>query len=162
VSQCTDIASDDSSKFPEDTQDFSKKQKRLLHLDVAAEDISSPDCGSTAKKATDQIEFQMTTKKTTNVSFEIASSGTEENIGDGSKDVFEVPEPKRSSSVERQVEGVLKKSEWKPIEKELYLKGVEIFGKNRYGVAYINNISCMHAGNNYMCLEMPFSLVGVK
>jgi histone-lysine N-methyltransferase EZH2 len=57
-----------------------------------------------------------------------------------------VPEPKRSSSVERQVEGVLKKSEWKPIEKELYLKGVEIFGKNRYGVAYINNISCMHAG----------------
>jgi hypothetical protein len=44
------------------------------------------------------------------------------------------------------VEGVLKKSEWKPIEKELYLKGVEIFGKNRYGVAYINNISCMHAG----------------
>eukprot|EP00258_Populus_trichocarpa_P024505 XP_024440524.1 histone-lysine N-methyltransferase EZA1 isoform X1 [Populus trichocarpa] len=130
VSQCTDIASDDSSKFPEDTQDFSKKQKRLLHLDVAAEDISSPDCGSTAKKATDQIEFQMTTKKTTNVSFEIASSGTEENIGDGSKDVFEVPEPKRSSSVERQVEGVLKKSEWKPIEKELYLKGVEIFGKN--------------------------------
>ncbi|KAH8489060.1 hypothetical protein H0E87_024632 [Populus deltoides] len=130
VSQCTDIASDDSSKFPEDTQDFSKKQKRLLHLDVAAEDISSPDCGSTAKKATDQIEFQMTTKKTTNVSFEIASSGTEENIGDGSKDVFKVLEPKRSSSVERQVEGVLKKSEWKPIEKELYLKGVEIFGKN--------------------------------
>ncbi|KAG6748392.1 hypothetical protein POTOM_048312 [Populus tomentosa] len=130
VSQCTDIASDDSSKFPDDTQDFSKKQKRLLHLDVAAEDISSPDCGSTAKKATDQIEFQMTTKKTTNVSFEIASSGTEESIGDGSNNVFEVPEPKRSSSVERQVEGVLKKSEWKPIEKELYLKGVEIFGKN--------------------------------
>ncbi|KAG6749786.1 hypothetical protein POTOM_046855 [Populus tomentosa] len=130
VSQCTDIASDDSSKFPDDMQDFSKKQKRLLHLDVAAEDISSPDCGSTAKKATDQIEFQMTTKKTTNVSFEIASPGTEESIGDGSNDVFEVPEPKRSSSVERQVEGVLKKSEWKPIEKELYLKGVEIFGKN--------------------------------
>ncbi|KAG5231670.1 Polycomb group protein [Salix suchowensis] len=130
VSQCTDIASDDSSKFPDDTQDFHKKQKILLHLDVAAEGKSSPDCGSTAKKATDQIEFQMTTKKTTNVSFEIAYSGTEENIGFGSKDAFEAPETKLSSSIERQVEGVLKMSEWKPIEKELYLKGVEIFGKN--------------------------------
>ncbi|KAJ6400959.1 hypothetical protein OIU84_016392 [Salix udensis] len=130
VSQCTDIASDDSSKFHDDTQDFHKKQKILLHLDVAAEGKSSPDCGSTAKKATDQIEFQMTTKKTTNVSFEIAYSGTEENIGFGSKDAFEAPETKLSSSIERQVEGVLKMSEWKPIEKELYLKGVEIFGKN--------------------------------
>ncbi|KAF9669257.1 hypothetical protein SADUNF_Sadunf14G0089000 [Salix dunnii] len=130
VSQCTDIALDDLSKFPDDMPDFSKKQKRLLHLDVAAEGISSPDCGSTAKNANDQIEFQMTTKKTTNVSFENAYSGTEENIGFGSKDAFEAPEPKLSSSVERQVEGVLKMSEWKPIEKELYLKGVEIFGKN--------------------------------
>ncbi|XP_061962021.1 histone-lysine N-methyltransferase EZA1-like isoform X2 [Populus nigra] len=153
VSQCTDIASDDSSKFPEDTQDFSKKQKRLLHLDVAAEDISSPDCGSTAKKATDQIEFQMTTKKTTDVSFEIASSGTEENIGDGSKDVFEVPEPKRSSSLERQVEGVLKKSEWKPIEKELYLKGVEIFGKNSCLIArnLLSGLKTCIEVSSYMC-----------
>ncbi|KAL9385095.1 hypothetical protein Peur_022105 [Populus x canadensis] len=153
VSQCTDIASDDSSKFPEDTQDFSKKQKRLLHLDVAAEDISSPDCGSTAKKATDQIEFQMTTKKTTDVSFEIASSGTEENIGDGSKDVFEVPEPKQSSSLERQVEGVLKKSEWKPIEKELYLKGVEIFGKNSCLIArnLLSGLKTCIEVSSYMC-----------
>ncbi|CAK7348431.1 unnamed protein product [Dovyalis caffra] len=129
ASQCTGIASDDSPKSPDDIQDFSRKQKRLLHLGVAAEGLSSPDCGSTAKKATD-IELQTTTEKTISDSFDIVCSGTEENTGEGEKDVFEVPEPKQLSSVERQVEGVLRKSEWKPIEKELYLKGVEIFGKN--------------------------------
>jgi histone-lysine N-methyltransferase EZH2 len=134
--QHTDIAPDGSSQAPDDMQDFSKKKKRLLHLDVvneAAEGVF-PDHGSTAKKASDKIELKMTIKKTTNDSFETVCSGTEENVGHGAKDVFGVPRPKQSSSVDRAAEGVLRKSEWKPIEKELYLKGVEIFGKNRYGV----------------------------
>ena len=134
--QHTDIAPDGSSQAPDDMQDFSKKKKRLLHLDVvneAAEGVF-PDHGSTAKKASDKIELKMTIKKTTNDSFETVCSGTEENVGHGAKDVFGVPRPKQSPSVDRAAEGVLRKSEWKPIEKELYLKGVEIFGKNRYGV----------------------------
>ncbi|CAL5425895.1 unnamed protein product [Camellia sinensis] len=36
-----------------------------------------------------------------------------------------------SNSMKGQVKGVLRNSEWKPLEKDLYLKGIEIFGRNR-------------------------------
>ncbi|KAE8723216.1 putative GRAS family transcription factor [Hibiscus syriacus] len=48
-----------------------------------------------------------------------SASKTKDKTGNGGKDVTEVPDLKWSSS------------EWKPIERELYLKGVEIFGRNR-------------------------------
>ncbi|KAF5931444.1 hypothetical protein HYC85_032317 [Camellia sinensis] len=35
-----------------------------------------------------------------------------------------------SNSMKGQVKGVLRNSEWKPLEKDLYLKGIEIFGRN--------------------------------
>lgn len=39
-----------------------------------------------------------------------------------------------SNSMEGQVHEMLSRtSNWKPLEKDLYLKGVEMFGKNRYG-----------------------------
>ncbi|XP_024450558.1 histone-lysine N-methyltransferase EZA1 isoform X6 [Populus trichocarpa] len=152
--QHTDIAPDGSSQAPDDMQDFSKKKKRLLHLDVvneAAEGVF-PDHGSTAKKASDKIELKMTIKKTTNDSFETVCSGTEENVGHGAKDVFGVPRPKQSSSVDRAAEGVLRKSEWKPIEKELYLKGVEIFGKNSCLIArnLLSGLKTCIEVSNYM------------
>ncbi|XP_061967571.1 histone-lysine N-methyltransferase EZA1-like isoform X3 [Populus nigra] len=152
--QHTDIAPDGSSQAPADMQDFSKKKKRLLHLDVvneAAEGVF-PDHGSTAKKASDKIELKMTIKKTTNDSFETVCSGTEKNVGHGAKDVYGVPRPKQSSSVDRAAEGVLRKSEWKPIEKELYLKGVEIFGKNSCLIArnLLSGLKTCIEVSNYM------------
>ncbi|KAJ6955870.1 histone-lysine N-methyltransferase EZA1 isoform X3 [Populus alba x Populus x berolinensis] len=152
--QHTDIAPDGSSQAPDDMQDFSKKKKRSLHLDVvneAAEGVF-PDHGSTAKKASDKIELKMTIKKTTNDSFETVCSGTEENVGHGAKDVFGVPRPKQLSTVDRAVEGVLRKSEWKPIEKELYLKGVEIFGKNSCLIArnLLSGLKTCIEVSNYM------------
>uniref|UniRef100_A0A6N2MAB0 Myb-like domain-containing protein n=1 Tax=Salix viminalis TaxID=40686 RepID=A0A6N2MAB0_SALVM len=152
--QHKDLAPDDSSQVPDDMQDCRKKQKRLLHLDVvneAAEGVF-PNQISTAKKASDKIEPQMPIKKTTNDSFETFCSGTEENVGHGAKDVFGVPRPKQSSSVNRAVEGVLRKSEWKPIEKELYLKGVEIFGKNSCLIArnLLSGLKTCIEVSNYM------------
>lgn len=45
--------------------------------------------------------------------------------------IAEVPDLKEASnSTKGQVKGVLINSEWKPLEKELYLKGIEIFGRN--------------------------------
>lgn len=133
----TDTAAvDGSAQFLDDFQDSSsKKQKKLLDMDVVTEAIEG--ILSLDHSATDKIELQMPTKNTLNDSTEhtsekIVCSGTEENIRDEAKDITVLPEQNQSSSVERQPEGVLSKSEWKPIEKELYLKGVEIFGKNRY------------------------------
>ncbi|KAJ6390384.1 hypothetical protein OIU77_024575 [Salix suchowensis] len=131
-----------------------RNRKRLLHLDVvneAAEGVF-PNQISTAKKASDKIEPRMPIKKTTNDSLESFCSGSEENVGHGAKDVFGVPRPKQSSSVNRAVEGVLRKSEWKPIEKELYLKGVEIFGKNSCLIArnLLSGLKTCIEVSNYM------------
>ncbi|KAJ6729368.1 HISTONE-LYSINE N-METHYLTRANSFERASE E(Z) [Salix viminalis] len=152
--QHKDLAPDDSSQVPDDMQDCRKKQKRLLHLDVvneAAEGVF-PNQISTAKKASDKIEPRMPIKKTTNDSLETFCSGSEENVGHGAKDVFGVPRPKQSSSVNRAVERVLRKSEWKPIEKELYLKGVEIFGKNSCLIArnLLSGLKTCIEVSNYM------------
>lgn len=50
---------------------------------------------------------------------------------DGPKAVTNVTELKNSlNSMEEQVDGILGFSDWKPLEKELYLKGVEMFGRN--------------------------------
>lgn len=57
----------------------------------------------------------------------------DKSVGDGPKAVRNETEFKLSNSMERRVVGMLSLSGWKPIEKELYLKGVEMFGRNRYG-----------------------------
>jgi len=52
---------------------------------------------------------------------------------DGPKAVTNETELKNSlNSMEEQGDGILGFSDWKPLEKELYLKGVEMFGRNRY------------------------------
>jgi hypothetical protein len=52
---------------------------------------------------------------------------------DGPKAVTNETELKNSlNSMEERVDGILGFSDWKPLEKELYLKGVEMFGRNRY------------------------------
>jgi hypothetical protein len=38
-----------------------------------------------------------------------------------------------SNSMEGQIEEDSSVSDWKPLEIELYLKGIEMFGRNRYG-----------------------------
>ncbi|KAJ6686702.1 HISTONE-LYSINE N-METHYLTRANSFERASE [Salix purpurea] len=130
-------------------QEYIRKRKAPQHKDLAPDESSQI---STAKKASDKIEPRMPIKKTTNDSLESFCSGSEENVGHGAKDVFGVPRPKQSSSVNRAVEGVLRKSEWKPIEKELYLKGVEIFGKNSCLIArnLLSGLKTCIEVSNYM------------
>ena len=61
------------------------------------------------------------------------SDEQDKSIGDGPKDPTNETEFKMSNSMEGIVDGMLSLSDWKPLEKELYLKGVELFGRNRYG-----------------------------
>lgn len=131
-------ALDDCTQNPDNLQDSScKKQKRLLALDIVSGDVgnvSSLYAVDGTKSTTDEIHI--TTKSTINyprehVSKEDISSGTKENIGNEANSITEVPELNLSLT-DRHFEGFPTRSEWKPIEKELYSKGVEIFGKNRY------------------------------
>ncbi|XP_017415217.1 histone-lysine N-methyltransferase EZA1 isoform X7 [Vigna angularis] len=55
----------------------------------------------------------------------------DKSIGDGPKDPTNKTELKKlSPSMEGKVDGMPGLSDWKPLEKELYLKGVEMFGRN--------------------------------
>ncbi|KAK1577740.1 hypothetical protein Q3G72_024406 [Acer saccharum] len=125
--------------------DSSKKKKKLLPLDVISAfigDIRSPGAKSRHLVGTsNEPDPQRTTKDSQSESIECMSekfvgSGSvrgdkfEHNIRDRSKDVKKKPELNQRSSRETLLDGVLSSSEWKPIEKELYLKGVEIFGRN--------------------------------
>ncbi|XVF80679.1 hypothetical protein PTKIN_Ptkin15bG0093800 [Pterospermum kingtungense] len=131
---------DDSVHCSDGSQDAaSKKQKTVLTLDVttnSSEAISSQDHSPSAKStkssyvgALNENEAQITVENTRNESSEqgletfahpanASSDKTEDNINNGSKEVTQLPEFKWSSS------------EWKPIERELYVKGVEMFGRN--------------------------------
>ncbi|KAK6239489.1 hypothetical protein QUC31_004958 [Theobroma cacao] len=139
----------------------SKKQKTVLAVYVAtksSEAIPSPDDTSSSKSSNHHVvalnekEAQTTAKNTQNESGEyaletfacpatVSSDETVDNLRDGAKDVTEVPELKWSSS------------EWKPIERELYLKGVEIFGRNSCLIArnLLSGLKTCIEVSSYMC-----------
>ncbi|XP_022757887.1 histone-lysine N-methyltransferase EZA1-like isoform X3 [Durio zibethinus] len=133
---------DDSVLYSDGSQDSAiKKQKTVLVLDLgtkSSEAIPSQDHASSESTKSrnhhvgtpNENEAQITAKNNQNESDErvsvtfacsasASSDKTEDNLSDGATDVAKVPELKWSSS------------DWKPIERELYLKGVEIFGRNR-------------------------------
>ncbi|KAK9281807.1 hypothetical protein L1049_004713 [Liquidambar formosana] len=129
---------------------LSKKQKKLSVLDIVpltGKDIAVLDRMSSAKSRPLDIgnpnknELQMSTPHALNETIEHGSNKFIDpgsvfcdeignNGGDEAKTVTEMPEEKCSSKFLRGQVGVLTGSEWKPFEKELYLKGVEIFGRN--------------------------------
>lgn len=134
------LALNDSVKVFDDIEEcLNKKQKKLLLLDVltaSSDDIPHPATkGGHRVGAISDNDLQMTSKDATTkfVSAKgVSHDNIEHDIMDGAKNVNKEPEMKQSFSKGELLEGVLCSSEWKPIEKELYLKGVEIFGRNRY------------------------------
>ncbi|XP_020538356.1 histone-lysine N-methyltransferase EZA1 isoform X3 [Jatropha curcas] len=140
VSRDTNVTVGDSTEIPDDLHDSSgKKQKKLLTSDVVTEDvedISTHDNIAGTESTTVKSELQLTPKGTRShpnehSPKELSCSGTEVASRDKVDDITELPESNLSSSTERQLKAASSRCEWKPIEKELYLKGIEIFGKNR-------------------------------
>ncbi|KAJ8748250.1 hypothetical protein K2173_000822 [Erythroxylum novogranatense] len=120
----------------------SKKQKKHLTLNVVT---GAPEglLISTDKTATHKSDIHMDINKAID-SLEKKSTDISPVIGEGIRDetksATEVPNLNQSSSIARPIHGILSRSEWKPIEKELYLKGVEMFGKNSCLIA--RNLLC--------------------
>lgn len=141
----TNIELNDSVQVIDDLEDSSnKKQKKLLPLDkitVSSDGMPSPDAKSRHNiSATNDNELEMTTKDSASEPMSekffssdgVSSDNIVHNVTDEAKDVKKEPETKQSFSKGELTGGILSSSDWKPIEKELYLKGVEIFGRNRY------------------------------
>ncbi|KAI7984406.1 Histone-lysine N-methyltransferase EZA1 [Camellia lanceoleosa] len=137
----------------DDIQGSSKKQKRLSAqnaVTVACDGILT--AGSSSSGEGRDVEFGapdknvlVPTKDEVGILTEAASDkfshplgvsghGIEDSAqyeGKGISHSAEVCVLKESSnSMKGQVKGVLRNSEWKPLEKDLYLKGIEIFGRN--------------------------------
>lgn len=132
VLQLTNISLNESVQDPDDLQNSScKKQKKILALDVvtASTDAMSNKDADSWHLTTAGGEI---TRKDLQSESSVSHDKIEDNARDKAKDVNKEPKLNQSSAKGGPLEGVLSSSEWKPIEKELYLKGVEIFGRNRY------------------------------
>ncbi|KAK4273279.1 hypothetical protein QN277_021714 [Acacia crassicarpa] len=106
-----DQSDDDLTLLIDDSQSSCKKQKKITDTDVVT----------------------AINENTSNKSILSGSTSHDEhgNVGDGTKDGMaeaEFNEP--SNFMNEHVEGMQSLSEWKPLEKELYLKGIEMFGRN--------------------------------
>ncbi|GAV83620.1 SET domain-containing protein [Cephalotus follicularis] len=161
---------DNSVLVSADMQDSSSKKQKKTALDVVIasnEAMPSSDHVSSVKSrhvgAASESELQITIKisrdksvDSTLIKFGCPSSVScdkaEGSIKGGANNVIEVPELKQSSST-GEIKGISKSSEWKPIEKELYLKGVEIFGRNSCLIArnLLSGLKTCIEISSYMC-----------
>lgn len=127
----------DPENMSDELQGSSKKQKRLAAFDVeieTSEYIKVKDLNSNANSTHEDAssntenELQLITKNSGCAS----ANELEGNVAKETEGVMEVLELKQSfDSKEGQIVG-RSNSEWKQMEKELYIKGLEIFGRNRY------------------------------
>lgn len=143
VSKCTNTVLGESTLVSDDIQgSSSKKHKKLSALDSVtaasegktfSDNISNDKSRYLEMDVPDKNEIQMNTNCALNESAEHMQniSETEEDTGDEVDAIKEKPELKQSSKSSG-VEGISGSSDWKPFEKELYLKGVEMYGRNRY------------------------------
>ncbi|KAG2697666.1 hypothetical protein I3760_07G116500 [Carya illinoinensis] len=132
VMELTDLTRPDSILVSDDFQDSGKKQKKLSALDigiVSSEAKPTPDHTSTPKYSPTEPAEHTLNEFVSCVS--ASCDRFEDNVREEIKDSREVPELNHlSNSIGRSAER-LSSSEWKPIEIELYLKGIEMFGRNR-------------------------------
>ncbi|KOM35330.1 hypothetical protein LR48_Vigan02g148000 [Vigna angularis] len=116
VTNVSDTALCDSTPLPDGSQNSNKKLKTISDDVITVNSDSSNNllgaCDENSSSTCDTDEH-------------------DKSIGDGPKDPTNKTELKKlSPSMEGKVDGMPGLSDWKPLEKELYLKGVEMFGRN--------------------------------
>ncbi|KAK7278175.1 hypothetical protein RJT34_23200 [Clitoria ternatea] len=137
VTDQSDTALCDSTVPPDDSQNSYKNPKSILD-DVATVDSDSSknlNLGACDEsKHTTSAISDKSDEHTSNKLIETSSNCPGEHDksdGDGPKDPTNKTEfNKVSNSMEGKVHGIPSPSVWIPLEKELYLKGVEMFGRN--------------------------------
>ncbi|OIW12996.1 hypothetical protein TanjilG_15445 [Lupinus angustifolius] len=176
VTDQSDRALCDSTLSSDDSQNSCKKLKRISNDAVTAINNSSENLSLGAfhesKLTIACVTLDKSVEHTPNkltVSSSICHGDHGKSIGDRPKDVTNETELKLlSNSME------LNLTHWKPLEKELYLKGVEMFGRNSCLIARnllsglktcIEVASYMQAGGKSMppgSIVAPSSIMGDK
>ena len=141
VTDHSNVALCDSIMVPDDSKESCKKQKKISYEDIVtviSDDNSdlNMDEGDENSQVINSASLNDSVTHTKNRTlYSDSTSHDDHNIGDEPNDFIKETELKQSSdSMEGQVEGMLSLAVWKPLEKELYLKGLEMFGRNRYGL----------------------------
>ncbi|XP_020226461.1 histone-lysine N-methyltransferase EZA1 isoform X3 [Cajanus cajan] len=135
----SDTAFCDPTLPPDDSQNSCKKLKTISDDVVTVNSDSSKDINLGAcDESQHTITCAVLDKAVTHDSNKLIESSStchsdeqDKSIGDGPKDPINKTEFKKlSNSMEVKNDGMISLSDWKPLEKELYLKGVEMFGRN--------------------------------
>ncbi|KAG5514145.1 hypothetical protein RHGRI_035521 [Rhododendron griersonianum] len=162
-----------------DDQGSCKKQKLLsTHNEVtlACDVIPTVDSGSSEEGGDIQIGVPDNNEP---LKATIAEDKSSCSLGQESEDcarheakgichIAEAPVFKEASnSTKGQVQGVLSNSEWQPLEKELYLKGIEIFGRNSCLIArnLLSGLKTCMEVSSYMYnhgAALPRGVIGIR
>lgn len=134
------VTNQPDSRLPPDSPNSSKKLKRVSDDVVTVISNNSKNLNLGACDENKHINTSAILGKPVEHASNklIVPSSTCHNESDkgavnGSKVVTNETELKNPlNSMEEQADEMLGFSDWKPLEKELYLKGVEMFGRNRY------------------------------
>jgi len=91
------------------------------------------DVGGKGKRAMYPESFKSLAEYTSKLPVSGSSNHGErdEEVVEGQKDI------QMSNSTELHAKEITSNLDWKPLERDLYLKGVEVFGKNRYETSQI-------------------------
>ncbi|TKY63214.1 histone-lysine N-methyltransferase EZA isoform X6 [Spatholobus suberectus] len=147
VTNQSDTALYDSTIPPDDSQNSYKKLKTISNDVVTVNSDSSKNLNlGTCDESEHTITCAILDKSVKHNSNKIIDSSSSchsdeqyKSIGDGPKDPTNKTEFKKlTNSMEAKVDGMLTLSDWKPLEKELYLKGVKLLGRNKYRAFYVS------------------------
>ncbi|XP_022640694.1 histone-lysine N-methyltransferase EZA1 isoform X2 [Vigna radiata var. radiata] len=138
VTNVSDTALCDSTPPPDGSQNSNKKLKTISDDVITVNSDSSNNLLGACDESKHTITCAILDKSVKHNSNKLIDSSStcdtdeqDKSIGDGPKDPTNKTEFKKlSSSMEGKVDGMPGLSDWKPLEKELYLKGVEMFGRN--------------------------------
>ncbi|XP_047178530.1 histone-lysine N-methyltransferase EZA1 isoform X3 [Vigna umbellata] len=138
VTNVSDTALCDSTPLPDGSQNSNKKLKSISDDVITVNSDSSNNLLGACDESKHTITCAILDKSVNNNSNKLIDSSStcdtdehDKSIGDGPKDPTNKTELKKlSPSMEGKVDGMPGLSDWKPLEKELYLKGVEMFGRN--------------------------------
>lgn len=120
----------DSTVPPDDSQYSYKKLKTVS--DVNSDSSKNINLGACDENE-HTISCEILDKSVKDNSNKLIDSSSTSHSDEQDKSIADEPKDstnKTEFSMEGKVDGILSLSDWKPLEKELYLKGVEIFGRN--------------------------------
>ncbi|XP_027936536.1 histone-lysine N-methyltransferase EZA1-like isoform X2 [Vigna unguiculata] len=137
VTNLSDTALCDSTTPPDGSQNSNKKLKTISNDVITVNSDSSNNLLGACDESKHTITCVILDKSDKHNSNKLIDPSRtcdtdeqDKSIGDGPKDPTSKIEFKLPSSMEGKVDAMPGLSDWKPLEKELYLKGVEMFGRN--------------------------------